>query len=50
MDHDQEKAWVYKHRDESVSMDDLYERFNFGYYHSLQLLEEDILGLFERTI
>ena len=42
--------WHYIHRDEQASFDDLYERFNKGYYHSLKPLEEDILSLFSRTL
>lgn len=31
-----------------MSFDDLYERFNVGYYHNLGTLEEDIKAMFER--
>ena len=34
---------------ENTSMDDIYERFNQGYYHSMQSLEESMTDLFERT-
>lgn len=30
-------------------MDDLYEKFNMGYYHSLESLEKDLCQLIENT-
>jgi hypothetical protein len=39
----------YKPIEKLTSLDDLYEKFNMGYYHSLESLERDLCELVEKT-
>ena len=41
--------WSYKLNSELTSIDDVYERFHNGYYHSLEAIEEALCLVFERA-
>jgi len=41
-------SWKYKVGCELTSIDDIYERFHHGYYHSISALEEALHTLFLR--
>lgn len=32
------------------SLDDIYQRFHNGYYHSISAVEEALVSLFDRTL
>ena len=42
-------SWCYKLNSELTSLDDVYERFHHGYYHSLEAIEEALGHVFARA-
>jgi hypothetical protein len=40
---DDDKNWEYKFESEVTSLDDIYQRFHNGYYHSIGTLEEALV-------